>query len=167
MAARKKATKKKATRKKRGGNPTGKGGEVTKRKLEERRSAVAEKMTGHEARGKWIPDVCLVWGVSLRTVEYDIAAIYKRWEKEDEAERKYRKAEQRRRLFRLAAKHCDHPQTVIRVEELLAKLDGTLAAERVEVFDFKMSDLTDDQLDRIADGESPATVLAIGAASVH
>ena len=71
-----------------------------------------------------------------------------------------RRARAEHRLLNLAARNAHDWKCIVKVEEMLMRLQGTEAKHAAVAFNVDVESLTDSQLDRLAAGEDPAVVLA-------
>lgn len=138
----------------------------TKADLALRLKQVEEWLCEHEQGESLTARIMKEWDVSERTARNYTAKVLDRWETEAIEDRPTRREAQRQRLFAIARRFQDDPGTLRWVENLLAKIDGTPAPERLEVFEFHAEDYTDVELERIRDGADPQAVLA-ARAPVH
>ena len=172
MAAKKKkpAKKKPAKKKKKAGkkptNPTGKGSKTTAATHREHVDATEELLLELKTPGEVKVALALRFDMSERSVEEWISQVDKRWAADSAETRELSRARAVRRIFKLMADATKDHGFRLQCEKLLARIQGTLAPERSEVWEIDPTKLTDGQLTRIIEGEDPAVVLGTPA-TVH
>ncbi len=167
-----KAKKKKASRPSR--NPTGKGrapGTLTSRLQMRDRYEEAEALLCRALPyGDVLKALMKTFDVQRSQAAAYVTEIYERWDSDDKADSGRARQRTVRRLLAMVDRYTEpkstrraKPETVLRAETLLMKVEGTAAPTKIEMtYDFNSADLSNDQLRRIAEGEDPATVIATG-----
>ena len=117
----------------------GGGNRTPAKELEFRIDQVEQLLLLGTQRKQAIALVAEKFAVSKRTALRYVNRVYDRWrssaEFEDTRTRQERREEQRLRLRKVLAKawQSENFRAILRVEELLARIDGTFAADRVEL----------------------------------
>lgn len=119
---------------------------------------LCEHLSGRQAAMK----AANKYGVSLRMGQKYVEKVMVRWEEEAPRQRARVKEHQIRRLNQMAVRFGDNGAVLVRIEKLLAQIQGTLASVKVEhdFADIDFATLTDEQISRILDdGEDPREVV--------